>query len=176
MTQPKYAPITEDAEVRPAYRLDPPAPWTPHRPAEFVRSASGRSVRRAGAGVPGPDQGYALLLAGRFEDRLVLASGELSHDVLAGAVVIALRRAALFGRAPVAADLELALTVFGFLDKASDDLVEFRRRLFDGAAHEYWGQRELAFSVPEATLGRSVAEVNRSLEADPGSWRGLAAS
>src|SRR5271165_4970191 len=67
MTQPRYAPITEGGEVRPAYRLAPPAPWLPHRAAE-LRGAF--RADRPGTGVPGPDQGYALLLAHRLAPRL----------------------------------------------------------------------------------------------------------
>src|SRR5271165_5946848 len=140
MTQPRYAPITEGGEVRPAYRLAPPAPWLPHRAAE-LRGAF--RADRPGTGVPGPDQGYALLLAHRLAPRLVLAPGEHSEDVLAAAVAIGLARASLFGRAPVSADLELALVVFGYLSEAPPELVAARRSVVDGAAHDYLAQRRL---------------------------------
>ncbi len=164
MTQPKFAPITEDAEVRPAYRLDPPAPWRAHRPAEFEPGARRDVARLAGTGVPGPDQGYALHLAERAAARLVLADGEHTEDVLAGAVAIALRRAALFGRAPVSTDIELALTLFGYLAPAPTELVEYRRRLFDGAAHRYFELGEVAHLVPEAMLRRSPEQLSNALD------------
>jgi hypothetical protein len=93
-----------------------------------------------------------LRLAHLFEDRLVLSEGESGHDAIAGCMGVALRRAALFGRAPVAPDLELALRLFGFLGPTPADQVEFRRPLFSGAGHHYWDQRVIADLVPEETL------------------------
>ena len=83
----------------------------------------------------------------------MLEPGEHAEDVLAGAVAIALRRASIFGRAPVAADIELALSLFGYLGRADgtaapSELVEFRRERFAGAAHDYWRRRALADEIP----------------------------
>ncbi|MCU1490295.1 MAG: hypothetical protein JWM85_1700 [Acidimicrobiaceae bacterium] len=168
MTQPKYAPITLEDEVRPTTRLAPPESWLPDRPADF---RPGRLDRPRGSGSPGPDQGYALRLARRFADRLVLAPSEHAEDVLAGGVVLAMRRASLYGRAPVAADLEVALATFGFLGQADDDLVAERRRFFAGAGHDYWQQRVLADAVPDAVLRRTPAQAL----AEMGRWRELLA-
>ena len=57
-------------------------------------------------GSQGPDQGFALRLARAFRSRLRLGPGEHVADVVVGCVGVALKRAALFGRAPVADDLE----------------------------------------------------------------------
>lgn len=103
-------------------------------------------------GTPGPDQGYALTLAARFVDRLQLEEDEHSEDAVAGALGIALRRAALYGRAPVIYDLELAFTILGFLGGAPANLVTFRQSILDGAGHDYWVQRDVADKVTEATL------------------------
>ena len=137
MTQPRFAPILKQHEVREVQRIAAPAPWTAHRPGE--RRPAPQLLRQAGLGIPGPDQGYALALAARFEDRLVLEPGERAEDVLAGAVAIALGRAAIFGRAPVAADIELALGLFKYLvgDEGtwpSGELVALRRERFAAAA------------------------------------------
>src|ERR1700739_2138378 len=105
MTQPKYAPIAIEDVVRPADKLEAPRPWAPHRPGEF--DPHGGRVPRA----VGPDQGYLALLAERFVDRLVLSEGEQVDDVLTAAIAIGMARAAVFGRAPVAKDLEYALSV-----------------------------------------------------------------
>ncbi len=122
-------------------------------------------------GSPGPDQGYALLLAQRFRDRLHLVEGEHAADVLAGAVAVATVRASLFGRAPVIHDLDLALTLWGFLvADAPDDLVAERRARFAGASHHYWDRRTLVESVPVATLRLTPDEVRRLAGAD---WRSL---
>jgi hypothetical protein len=148
MTQPKFAPISAKDEVREAYHLESPRPWRAHRPAEH-----GAPERFApGRGVPGPDQGYALALAARLAGRLVLQAGEHAEDALAGAVVIAMRRAAAIGRAPVLGDLEFALELFGFLAPADDGVVA-RRASFRGVAHDYRRQRALAESVPDEVLG-----------------------
>ena len=82
------------------------------RPGEVV---GGESASGPGMGHQGPDQGYALKLAQSFAGRLVLAAGEREDDALAGCCAVALRRASIFGRAPVMHDLRLALELFGFL-------------------------------------------------------------
>ncbi len=156
MTQPAYVPITRADEVRPTEWLRTPATWTPDRPAELRgRVAVGGRHR----GVPGPDQGYALKLARRFEDRLVLGESEHTEDAVAGCLGVSLRRAALFGRAPVLADLEHAFTLWGFLGGAPSALVEYRRPLFRSAAHHYWEQRDIAERVREATLRLTPPEI-----------------
>ncbi len=147
MAQPRFAPIAAPDEVRAAYRLEVPRPWVPHRPGEFVKDAAG--VR----GAPGPDQGYALGLVERLRDRLVLTPSEHAEDALAAAVVLALRRASLFGRAPVLGDLELALSLLGFLGPAEPEFVVYRKGLVDGIGHDYERQRVLSASVPLESLG-----------------------
>ena len=103
----------------------------------------------------------------------------IRDSVLAGAVAIALCRAAIFGRAPVTADIELALELFGYLARADggpapSDLVAFRHERFAGAKHDYWRRRALADEVPEATLRLSPAALAELLDREPGSWRELA--
>ena len=181
MTQPKFAPILEQHEVREVQRIGPAAPWEPHRPGEFRPGPATRPARSGAYGVPGPDQGYALLLAERYEDRLELDPGEHAEDVLAGAVAIAMRRAATFGRAPVSTDVQLALALYGYLateggPTAPRDLVEYRRERFAGAAHDYWRRRALADEVPEAALRRSPAEVVELRDHHRDGWRGLLAA
>ena len=122
------------------------------RPGEVVGS---EAPAGPGLGYQGPDQGYALKLAERFAGQLALSPGEREDDALAGCVAAALRRASMFGRAPVMHDLRLALELFGFLDGAADaDLVAWRRDHVAGAAghHGYHVKLRLADSVPEETL------------------------
>lgn len=118
-------------------------------------------------GRPGPDQGYALLLARSFEDRIVLSDGESHDDVLAACVAVALKRASMFGRAPVIHDLEIAFTLFGFLGAAPSELVECRRSHLAGASHDHHRQRGVADGVPESTLRMTLAQVRASF---PASW------
>ena len=168
MTQPSFVPIAEPDQVRPALRLEPPQPWTANRPAEqrYPATAGGR-----GRGSPGPDQGYALRLARRFEDRLRLADGESAEDAVVGAALVASRRSALLGRAPTISDVEAALLVWGYLGQAPDELVAARRRAFAGVTHDYPVQRALADRVPEAVLRQPLAELTARVAA--GQWREL---
>ena len=160
MTQPSFVPITDADQVRPAYRLRTPPDWRQDRVAE-LRSPDHPRGRELG--VPGPDQGYALTLARRFEDRLVLTEGEDKEDVTAGCLGVATKRSSLFGRAPVIYDLELAFTLFGFLTPPPEYLVEFRRPLFEGARDDYWDQRGISDLVPEETLRLTPQQVRDRL-------------
>jgi len=166
VTQPSFVPIVEADQVRRSYQLEVPAAWTTSRPSEVrgTHQPSGVSL-----GSPGPDQGFALKLARRFEDRLVLAPGEHAEDVIVGCTAVAMRRAARFGRAPLIHDLTLAFTLWGFLGGAPDDLVAARGPLFRSAAHDYQVQRTIADSVPEHTLRLTPEAVADQL----GAWREL---
>jgi hypothetical protein len=172
MTQPKFAPVAEGAEVRDFQKQEVASRWVTHRPADYKPDPN--ALHRPNTGNPGPDQGYALHLAERFEDRLRLVAGEHAHDVLKGAVMIALRRASLFGRAPVSPDIELALHLFGYLsDDVPEALVAAREHLFAGVSHDYWQQRDIADVVPEATLRLSPVALRDRMAADPEAWRAL---
>ena len=166
MTQPSFVPVVEEDQVRRAYQLDVPSIWTASRPSELrgTRAPAGTFL-----GTPGPDQGFALKLARRFEDRLVLVPGEHAEDALSGCTAVAMRRAANFGRAPVIHDLTLAFTLWGFLDGAPADLVATREPLFRAASHHYQVQRTIADCVPTTTLRLTPAQVAERL-AD---WRDL---
>ncbi len=129
MAAPEFVPTRPVQRVR-SYESPPQRSggWRADRPGEL------RGAQPVGEqlGTPGPDQGYALTLAERFSGRLFLSSGEHEADALAAGSAIAMKRAALFGRAPVIHDLTVGLTIWGLLDTAApDDLVEVRREWFD---------------------------------------------
>jgi hypothetical protein len=166
VTQPSFVPVVEADQVRRAYQLEVPSIWTSSRPSELRGT---RAPAGAFLGTPGPDQGFALKLARRFEDRLVLAPGEHAEDAMSGCTAVAMRRAASYGRAPVIHDLTLAFTLFGFLPGAPADLVAAREPLFRSASHHYQAQRTIADSVPEATLRLTPEQVAERLD----SWRDL---
>lgn len=160
---PKSARDTERVYESPPWQHDP---WVEH-PAGNLGAGQPRGTFY---GNQGPDQGYALLLAERFDDRLVLQEGESHHDVVAGAVDVALARASLFGRAPVIHDLTIAFTIWGFLDESADAaLVDVRRELFASAAHHYAERRAIVDLVPEATLRLTPTQAAAAHGAD---WRG----
>ena len=136
------------------------------RPAEVGDLGQPRGER---LGNPGPDQGYALRLVRQFEGRLNLGEGEHEHDVIAGCVGVALKRASLFGRAPVIHDLTLAFTIWGFLDDDPDPaLVDVRKELFASAGHHYAERRAVVDMVPEATLRLTPTQAADAYAAD---WR-----
>jgi len=167
MTQPSFVPITDADQVRPAYRLRTPPDWRQDRVAEL---RSPEHPRGRELGVPGPDQGYALLLAHKlFEHRLELSEGISTEDAITASAEVAEARSALFGRAPVAKDLELALVLFGFLGPAPQELVKWRAPLFQAAAHHYMQRRQIVASVPEAVLRMTPDEVRAELH----NWRSL---
>ncbi len=95
------------------------------RPAEIA----GRQPLGPRLGDPGPDQGFALKLARQVQGRLVLTPNESEDDALAGCVAIAMRRSALFGRAPAIHDITVALTLWGYLGEAPSDLVSIRAQV-----------------------------------------------
>ena len=123
-------------------------------------------------GSPGPDQGYVYVLARRFHGQLQLAADEREEDALAGCSAVALKRASLFGRAPVLVDLTVALTIWGFLGDAPPELIAFRQPRFAEVAHphHYAALRRVVDMVPADVLRRSPDEVAGAHRAD---WRSL---
>jgi hypothetical protein len=164
---PEYVPQspTERARVyeSPPWRGDR---WTADRPGDLT----GRQPLGPRLGYPGPDQGFVLKLARSFEPRLVLAEGEQADDAVAGCCAVALKRASLFGRAPVVHDLTAAFTVWGFLDEADAELLRLRRPLFEEVSnpHHYMELRRIADLVPQAVLRLSHTEIARVAATD---WR-----
>lgn len=166
MAAPEFVPSNLGSQPRRGLGLPPALPWRADRPADLGPA----QPRGPGLGDPGPDQGYALRLAERFEHRLELAEGETPHDAVAGCVAVALRRASLFGRAPVVHDLTVAFTIWGFLGHAPPELVALRTPLFQAASHHYADQRTIADSVPEEVLRAPHAT---TLGRYPAEWRAL---
>ena len=171
MAAPPFVPV--DPVDRPRTYGSPahvPSAWSGARPGAVV----GRQPDGPSLGYQGPDQGYALLLSERVRDRVQVRQGERVDDALAGCLVVALRRASSFGRAPVIHDLTVALTIWGFFDPAPPpDLVALRRQLFEGVAnvsHHYAEGRAIAEAVPAATLRMAVSDVTTAY---PALWRSL---
>jgi hypothetical protein len=171
MAAPPFVPVDPVARPR-AYESPDHVPdsWLPDRPAAIA----GPQPDGPRLGYQGPDQGYALTLAKRLRPDIRISEGEDVDDALAGCVGLALRRASLFGRAPVIHDLRIALTLWGFLDDAPPAaLVLLRRKLFAGLshlAHHYAEWRELTDSVPDSTLRLSPTDVSRRYPTD---WAAL---
>lgn len=171
MAAPEFVPVDKSRPIR-SYESPPRRPdsWLADRPGE-LRGGQPRGDR---LGNQGPDQGYVLHLVRRFAGKLNLTSGEHERDALAGAAAIALKRASLFGRAPVVHDLTVALTIWGFLGDAPADLVALRKSLFEEVwhSHHYAEQRRIADLVPGHVLRMSPQQVTEAHRAD---WRSLLA-
>ena len=147
-----------------------PEVWLPDRPGVV----DGLQPVGPLLGSPGPDQGYALTLAHRLTPKLRLQPRERLDDAIRGCVLIALRRASLFSRAPVVHDVTLAFTIWGFLDDDPPaDLRERRAELFEGVGnvlHHYAEGRAIADLVPETTLRMTPQQ---AAAAYPARWREL---
>ncbi|MGH9247111.1 MAG: hypothetical protein ACRD29_22875 [Acidimicrobiales bacterium] len=170
MAAPEYVPVKPMDDVR-AYESPPrrPDPWLAERPGDL---GDGQPTGRH-LGWQGPDQGYALLLANRFRDKLHLEGGDHLEDVVEGAIGVALKRASLFGRAPVIHDLTVAFTVWGFLDPHPPaDLVALRRRAFDEVSIplHYVAARKLVDAVSPDVLSQPHTRVAEAYKDD---WRQL---
>jgi hypothetical protein len=170
MAAPEYVPVSPTEKVRLPWESPDhvPPPWTLDRPAEV---AMGRQPVGPRLGSPGPDIGYALTLLPVIRPELRLARGELTADAEAGCGAIAMRRAAVFGRAPVIHDLRVAFTIWGFLDDQPPvEHVAYRRPRFAGAAHDYETQRAIVDQIPDATLRLPLSDVKASY---PARWQEL---
>ena len=172
MAAPKFAPVAPLDDAR-GYESPDHVPervgWPTARP-----TSPAASRRARGSATRDPTRATRSTLAARSGPEIQSEAAEHVDDALAGCTAIALRRASMFGRAPVIHDLRIACTIWGFLDPAPPaELVELRRPLFEGVAHtlhHYDELRALVDSVPEATLRRTPDQVGSAYPAD---WRSL---
>lgn len=171
MSAPKFVPTEPLDEVRtytsPPRRGDQ---WFADRPGDIA----GDQPEGPGMGVPGPDQGYALKLADEvFRPKLI--HGDVGvDDAIAGCLGIALKRAALFGRAPTAHDLRAAFTIWGFLDVSPDpELVSLREAWFAEVAHphHYVEARRIVDAVSDEVLARPHGDIESEYLSS--GWRSL---
>ena len=119
------------------------------RPGDLV----GGQPSGARLGSQGPDQGFVYRLMDKVKGRIV----ELKRDRQA----VALKRASLFGRAPVIHDVEVACTIFGFFSTglgAADASVRSERFAAVHHPHHYEKLRALVDGVPEEALRITVEQ------------------
>jgi len=143
--------------------------WISERPAEQKHA----SRQNLGFGNQGPDQGYALKIVQFFRDRVYLASSEEWNDAAKAAVIVGLKRASLFGRAPSRYDIEAAFCLWGYFDpEPASDLVEFRITILKNlsASHDYLLQRSIADSIPTEKLKQELKRIQEDYQND---WRSI---
>ena len=91
----------------------------------------------------------------------MLGPAESEADALAGCLAIAMRRSALYGRAPILGDLTLALTFWGFLAPVADELLAIRSQVFAAVAssHHYFERRAIVDAMSDDVLRMNVDQV-----------------
>ncbi len=138
--------------------------WKADRPGDLA----GLQPKGPALGTAGPDQGYAYRLVHLFDDRLHL-KGVDRDDAVAGCLAVAMKRSALFGRAPVVHDLTAAFTIYGFLDSdPPEELVEQRTELFAEikSNHHYMERRHVVDIVSEEALMTSHETIEAQYKSD----------
>jgi hypothetical protein len=134
----------QEPNLPPGVKMPAARSWVADRPGDLPAGwPTGKLL-----GSPGPNVGYALTLANRLRDQLVLAPHEHADDAIAVVAEIAMRHAALFGRAPVMPDVEFAMQILGYRGDADPDFVVWRMRAMQGAHHGYYERRSLVDAIP----------------------------
>ena len=152
-TDPFVAPHLEDAprqapNLAPGVRVPAGEELEGHRPGDLEAGQPTGAL----LGRPGPNVGYALTLAERARDRLVLAGHESADDALAVVGEVAMKRASSFGRAPVMTDIDVACSLLGYKGEVDPAFCEWRVHAVHGAHHEYDVRRAIVDTVPDAVL------------------------
>lgn len=145
--------------------LPPARHWLADRPGDLPPG----QPRGALLGTPGPNVGYAYTLAERVADGIRLAPHEHLHDVIPVVAEIAGKRAAMFGRAPVIYDVEVATGLLGYDGTADPDFAEVRRQIVQDAGHDYARRRAIVDTVPEELLRMSLDDLDAAIA----EWRHL---
>jgi hypothetical protein len=153
--------------LSPGVTYPPARSWRADRPGDLP---GGVQPRGALMGWPGPNIGYALLLTRRVVDSSQRSPLERAEDVEAVVAALAMKRAASFGRAPVAQDVEAAALVLGYLGSPSPEFVELRAQAVYDAHHDYEAVRTIVDAVPlevlrlaPSALASRVSEVQEAL-------------
>ena len=152
-TDPFVAPTLDDhprnePNLAPGVRLPAAHGWVADRPGDLVGGQPTGDL----LGRPGPNVGYAVLLANRLSERLTFGAHEPAADALAVLSELAMKRAGSYGRAPVMPDLEIAATLLGYLGQVDPAFVAWRTHAVHGASHEYSVRRTLVDAVSDAAL------------------------
>ena len=158
----------QEPNLPPGVKMPAARSWVADRPGDLPAGwPTGKLL-----GSPGPNIGYALTLANRVRDQLALAPHEHGDDAIAVAAEVAMRRAVVFGRAPVLRDVEFCMQILGYRGDADPDFVAWRVRAVQGAHHDYYERRALVDAIPvdilrlvPSALPAHLAEAREALRA-----------
>jgi hypothetical protein len=153
----------QQQNLPPGVALPPAVGWKATRPGDLIPG----QPEGAMLGRPGPNVGYAYTLAERAANRLRLDPSEHKDDAVAVVAEIGGKRAAMFGRAPVIGDVDVAITLLGYDGTADTSFSRTRAHLVHEAAHDYLRRRTLVDAVPDDLLRLRGLE----LEQRVGAWR-----
>ncbi len=163
--QPNIELVTADLP-RPVPVRGPERRWRPQRPGDI--GTPGDMPWGGAFGTTGPDAGFAMVLIRRRH--LDLAEGEHRHNVEAGIAALAAARASHFGRAPMEADVDVAVALLGYHAEGmpAEVIADLARRRIDWFAnigHDARRSSALVASVPEDVLFATPDEVRRRMAA-----------
>ena len=173
MATPRFVPVGPRERARPIdFAGIPPARRTQPRAGEVLHQPRAR-----GFGVPCPDGGYALLLAREVAGDLALAAGDQREDAVWAIATVAMRRAAVVGRAPVIYDVLFASALLAYDDPDALECAVLRARLLSGVAHDPDLRQWLSDAVNSAaevsvrSTAEAIATWRCTILADPRSRR-----
>jgi len=163
-----YVPTRPEDAPRRSVAIPPAVGWKAVRPGDLEPGeAFGRKGRLFGT--PGPDGGYALTLAARFYERITAVFPETVHDAETLGAAFAMRRGGVLGRAPIQTDVELGLTLFGWLGDPPADLVDWRRVAAANVSHDYARRVGMIEAIPEWVVRHRIDDIRTRM----GEWRHL---
>lgn len=145
---------------RPTSHPAAPRRWSPDRPGELLGPDD---VPWGGAfGTIGPDTGYVMALLRRRS--IATGPGEHRHNAEVGITAIAAARASYFGRAPTPGDLDVAMTILGYLPDGMpgdliDGLASDRVGWMANLGHDDARTRQLVAAVPIENLAAPLDDL-----------------
>jgi len=143
----------QDQNLAPGVHYPASRPWRPDRPGDLTTGQPTGDL----LGRPGPNIGYALTLVSRANDRIALAPHEHGPDARAVIGELAMKRAASFGRAPVMADVDVAMLVLGYQGGVDPDFAKWRVQAVAGAHEDYVRRRRICDAVDLDTLRKPTS-------------------
>ncbi len=160
-----YIPNDIDSDPRqlpnlaPGVHMPPAGSWHADRPGDLVAGQPHGDL----LGSPGPDVGYALLLVERRRDQFVISTHEPRSDAEAVVAEIAMKRASSYGRAPVLADIDVAMELLGYAGDVPLEIPEWRLHLVHEAARDYARRRRIVDGIPFDVLRLPPEKVQESM-------------